>query len=286
MGAKPDISEVAWNSQAAEPLVRFMTAYLLKLEPFFLRTILENLRLSREGARMLSVVELVESVAQILKDNGNRELSIDIMIQQFSEKSNRPHPGHEQGLFALFGSLTMLYRISHPIDPRFILLRKPKTPWMTRSRRKTNEARLPIGILVGCFGRYTSEVMKFLSEELEPKPAENEAIDLYDSPLNIYVLIVIGRSQDISHLFQDDPMIEQDFYDTIIEFPFLGPRLEILQKYARSRRPRQFLDVWRDTRDPTQWLTIWVVVTIGGATVVFSIMQIVLAFIQTIKIFH
>lgn len=193
MGAKPDISEVAWNSQAAEPLVRFMTAYLLKLEPFFLRTILENLRLSREGARMLSVVELVESVAQILKDNGNRELSIDIMIQQFSEKSNRPHPGHEQGLFALFGSLTMLYRISHPIDPRFILLRKPKTPWMTRSRRKTNEARLPIGILVGCFGRYTSEVMKFLSEELEPKPAENEAIDLYDSPLNIYVLIVIGR---------------------------------------------------------------------------------------------
>lgn len=97
---------------------------------------------------------------------------------------------------------------------------------------------------------------------------------------------ICGQSQDISHLFQDDPMIEQDFYDTIIEFPFLGPRLEILQKYARSRRPRQFLDVWRDTRDPTQWLTIWVVVTIGGATVVFSIMQIVLAFIQTIKIFH
>lgn len=94
-----------------------------------------------------------------------------------------------------------------------------------------------------------------------------------------------GQKQQIGDILGDETLIEQDFYDNVIEFPFYGPELVRLQKYARSRKPRRYLDVWRDTRDPSQWLTLWLLVIIGGLSVLFSFLQTAASVIQAVRAF-
>lgn len=92
-----------------------------------------------------------------------------------------------------------------------------------------------------------------------------------------------GQPRQLSKIIDDDTLVEQDFYDNVVEFPFFGPELIRLQKYVRSRKPRQYLDVWRDTRDPFQWLTLWLLVIIGGLAMFFSFLQSIASVIQIVR---
>lgn len=83
-----------------------------------------------------------------------------------------------------------------------------------------------------------------------------------------------GHSKDICKVTDDDTFFEQAFYDSVIDFPHFGPRLEALQKYVSARKPRNIKDLWHDRRDPGQWVLIWIVLILTVVTILLSLVQI------------
>ncbi|CZR67625.1 uncharacterized protein PAC_17524 [Phialocephala subalpina] len=73
-------------------------------------------------------------------------------------------------------------------------------------------------------------------------------------------------------------------YYSGIKFPRLGTRLMELQSYVRHHSPSTFQELWNDRRQPAHaWWTFWVIILIGGLTIVFSL---IIGIIQTISEFH
>ncbi|KAL8892043.1 MAG: hypothetical protein Q9192_005669 [Flavoplaca navasiana] len=61
------------------------------------------------------------------------------------------------------------------------------------------------------------------------------------------------NSKDISVMSEDHTLYEQAFYDSVVDFPHYGPRLENLQRYVSARKSRNIKDLWQDRRDPERW---------------------------------
>ncbi|KAL8836425.1 MAG: hypothetical protein Q9170_002913 [Blastenia crenularia] len=414
MKLEPAIAGFSYHSPLARSVIQFMDRELLSMVQFDLRTVLEFLGLPLGEASADSVVMLVEKVACILKENENRSLSIDMMIQQLSRDHNQlehgtePAPGLRQGIFTLLGLLTMLYKTSHT-DPTEFFISQPRNEHVVTNHQELRNAELPIGTLIRFFGRFIPTVFDFGEVEVKNKVAEYDANYVCVSTLNAYLLTTIGRvkivwsdllsdhlsfdqysrtlhlfrfpsfcalnylheggssffdwfvshtcewildsdsdvsimdtrfnsreklraannsmhrevllsyrllfgqhkvsrdlfnkreniqassegimdpllvrlcgrAENAKSLFQDNSVAEQACYDTETEFPFFGPQLVHLQKYACAGKTRRFVDVWYDRRDPAQWLLVWVVVILGSLSLVLSFFQLLVAIIQT-----
>ena len=68
-------------------------------------------------------------------------------------------------------------------------------------------------------------------------------------------------------------LLEQDVYDVGLDFRLLGDRLLALQAFNTRQRPSRIRDLWRDRRDPLQWYTFWLVLFVGGFSLLLSICQ-------------
>ncbi|KAL8852064.1 MAG: hypothetical protein Q9221_002994 [Calogaya cf. arnoldii] len=89
-----------------------------------------------------------------------------------------------------------------------------------------------------------------------------------------------GHSKDISKLTDDNTFYEQAFYDSVVDFPHFGERLEVLQKYVSAKKSRNIKDLWRDRRDPEKWVLLWIVLIFTVVTIVLSMVQIFLGAYQ------
>ncbi|KAL8680265.1 MAG: hypothetical protein Q9224_006956, partial [Gallowayella concinna] len=78
----------------------------------------------------------------------------------------------------------------------------------------------------------------------------------------------------------DGSIDEQPFYDSNLDFPFYGERLEALQQYTRAVKARNLKEVWYDEREPEKWAVLWVAIMIGGASISLSLVQVILAAFQ------
>ncbi|KAL8671380.1 MAG: hypothetical protein Q9168_004128 [Polycauliona sp. 1 TL-2023] len=83
-----------------------------------------------------------------------------------------------------------------------------------------------------------------------------------------------GHSKSISKMTDDKAFYEQAFYDSVIDFPHYGRRLEVLQTYVSARKPRNVRDVWYDRRDPEKWILIWIFLILTVVTILLSLVQI------------
>ncbi|KAL9635754.1 MAG: hypothetical protein Q9204_002506 [Flavoplaca sp. TL-2023a] len=83
-----------------------------------------------------------------------------------------------------------------------------------------------------------------------------------------------GSSKDIADLTDSETLFEQAFYNSFIDFPHYGHRLEVLQKYVSARKSRNIKDLWQDRRDPERWALIWFVLILTVVTIVLSLVQI------------
>ncbi|KAH7397974.1 hypothetical protein BKA64DRAFT_54773 [Cadophora sp. MPI-SDFR-AT-0126] len=70
---------------------------------------------------------------------------------------------------------------------------------------------------------------------------------------------------------------EQDVYSKNLDFPVLGARLLKLEAFSLRQSPTKFRHVWRDFRSPFQWYTFWAVVIFAAVTLVFTMLQTLLA---------
>ncbi|KAF1961987.1 hypothetical protein CC80DRAFT_589442 [Byssothecium circinans] len=91
-----------------------------------------------------------------------------------------------------------------------------------------------------------------------------------------------------SHLFPASnlnitkTLIASEVYSVRDDFPRLGNRLLLLQRYNMSQQPSRVRDLWRDRRNPLQWYTFWAVLWIGGITIVLSLLQLLASLAQAI----
>lgn len=84
-------------------------------------------------------------------------------------------------------------------------------------------------------------------------------------------------------------------YSRITDFPILGPRLTLLQRYIELQNPSTIKMLWMDRRDLLRWYklsetivylanliryTFWAVAIIGGVGIVLSLGQFVLSAVQ------
>ncbi|KAL8982858.1 MAG: hypothetical protein Q9205_002759 [Flavoplaca limonia] len=83
-----------------------------------------------------------------------------------------------------------------------------------------------------------------------------------------------GQSRTIVQTTDDDTFYEQAFYDSVIDFPHYGHRLEELQRYVSARKSRNIKDLWQDRRDIERWVLIWYVLMLTIVTTVLALVQI------------
>lgn len=58
------------------------------------------------------------------------------------------------------------------------------------------------------------------------------------------------------------------------DFIFLGKRLLNVQRYVKGHKPRGFVSLWFDQRDPSNWWNLWAVIVLGGGALLFALISV------------
>ncbi|KAL8966240.1 MAG: hypothetical protein Q9183_003458 [Haloplaca sp. 2 TL-2023] len=392
----------AQGTAEVRPLISFLERELQKGLSVYYEPVLKYCGFPIGDLGAQSLVDLVTVVAKALWENEAKEFNMHMVLVIVRRKNNLPAwpddppkdppPAVGQGIFSLFGCLTLLYRIPNPPSEKTVLISEPINPLVFYQRKSLDDLLTPIGDLVGSFGefapRYENQERKSLSNW---PPKQKPSVDLSTSVVNAFVLKRIGKlkivwsdllsahlmydqhtrtltvfrfptfcalyyprasqrtlfdcifddrvwtrpgiseanrsmfrealltyrllfgqdtrsralfngeerkragadgnmdllllrlcgqKDNISSLVMDASISEQAFYDSVVDFPFFGRRLEILERYARSRKPRGLADLWYDRRDPGQWALVWVFLIVGAIAIILSLVQIGLAAAQ------
>lgn len=69
----------------------------------------------------------------------------------------------------------------------------------------------------------------------------------------------------------------REVYDARADFPILSPKLKSIQIYMEGIQPGRASSMWHDRRDLRLWYTIWVVLIIGGISIIQSSISIVIS---------
>ena len=69
---------------------------------------------------------------------------------------------------------------------------------------------------------------------------------------------------------------ELNNYDASGDFSFLGSRLLHVQKYCARQNPTRWTEIFWDQRHKQQWITLWAAITIGSASVILSLLQVII----------
>lgn len=140
---------------------------------------------------------------------------------------------------------------------------EPESTLADANRSMFREALLSYRLL---FGQNFDSRSLFRSQEMKRASSNGYTDQL--------LVRLCGSSDEIGLLTDDDTFYEQPFYDSVIDFPHFGPRLEFLQKYISTRKSGNIKDLWQDRRDPERWVLIWVVLMLTIVTIVLSLVQI------------
>lgn len=69
----------------------------------------------------------------------------------------------------------------------------------------------------------------------------------------------------------------RETYDANSQFPILSGRLKTIQDYIEGIQPSRTASLWNDRRDLRLWYTIWVVLIIGGISIVQASLGLILS---------
>lgn len=120
----------------------------------------------------------------------------------------------------------------------------------------------------------TGDVDPFL-RTLCTEPLSRGFLCFQNSNANLPSALFPSSNVDINGM-----LMESDTYSAQDDFPVFGSRMLALQSYNLRQRPSRVKDLWRDRRKPLQWYTFWIVLWLGGATIVMGILQILLSAAQ------
>ncbi|KAL8682889.1 MAG: hypothetical protein Q9186_001135 [Xanthomendoza sp. 1 TL-2023] len=228
-----------------------------------------------------SVVDLIERVmATIVAENMDREISMDKIVKLLRTQNGLPIPREKptwdvrQGMFRLLGRITMLYEIPDPPSHLHLNLQKPLDPRVLFPKKPINEAGAPLGQLMAGFGEFVpamKRITPFKRETWLPKQPEPCYLDI--NILNFSTLTRVAKINVVWSNLMSEHLSELDF-------PFYWRRLEAIQQYTKTVKARNLKEVWYDERDPEKWAVLWLAIMIGGAAIILSFVQVILAAFQ------
>lgn len=79
-----------------------------------------------------------------------------------------------------------------------------------------------------------------------------------------------------------DNLVEKESYYLPRDFPMLRYRISVLQRQLSISTPRTWMQLWRDKRDSSGWLTFWAVIIFGVFGSLMAFLQVLLQFIQMV----
>lgn len=69
----------------------------------------------------------------------------------------------------------------------------------------------------------------------------------------------------------------REMYDADSQFPILSGRLKVIQDYMEGIQPSRITSLWNDRRDLRLWYTVWVVLIIGGISIIQAAVGLILS---------
>lgn len=148
----------------------------------------------------LNMVRLVEMVATFVREETGREFSINMVYRAVCLKNGvelaDPEPSNNirQGLFCLFGHLTMLFTVPRDLSDTHLEILKPFNRLVFLRQKPIEDTALPVGGLLGGFGRFVSRPKKKRPDSISNWPAKRpKSVDLATSVINVYALTEVGK---------------------------------------------------------------------------------------------
>ena len=194
-----------YSEESAEvrPLMNFLERELQKRRPVYYEPVLKYCGFPTGDLGAQSVVDLVCAVAMALWGNEDKEFNMYMVLGIVRRRNNLPASPDDppkdpplevgQGIFSLFGCLTMLYRIPNlPTDT--LLISEPINPLVFFPKKSLDDLLTSIGDLVGIFGEFVPRYKKPKKKSLSDWPPQQPpSIDLSTSLVNAFVLKKIGK---------------------------------------------------------------------------------------------
>ena len=91
------------------------------------------------------------------------------------------------------------------------------------------------------------------------------------------------KGEPVYQRILDSPV--QSSYSAREDFPFFGKRLLGVQEFIIRRNPSDLLTLYYDRRDPLRFYTLWIVVFVGGVSILLSLLQLGLVTAQVVQEF-
>jgi hypothetical protein len=124
------------------------------------------------------------------------------------------------------------------------------------------------GGMTGRAYAFESRTVKRLLQVYLSTPAPQPMLKIYGRPEeNTTIGKLVGNPGICNHdiLFHMQgilmyPYQEDELFD---DFPYFGDRIRLLTIRLREQKPRTLKQIWRDSRDTTQWWAFWLILIIG-----------------------
>jgi hypothetical protein len=69
-------------------------------------------------------------------------------------------------------------------------------------------------------------------------------------------------------------------------YPTFGKRLRDLKDYLDRQKPRTLKQIFKDRRDTVSYITFWVVIVVGGLSIILTLISIAVSSAQTVAAFE
>ncbi|KAL8661629.1 MAG: hypothetical protein Q9202_005395 [Teloschistes flavicans] len=183
-----------------QPLIEFFETSFQKNESELYQPVREYCGFAHEADIHEAGVQLVETVADIMRQNIDRQISIDKVIREVSERKGQSinrdalPAAVRQGMFGLFGLVTLLYTVPDSTSTTHISISAPRYPFVAPEKKIIEDFAGPLGELIGSFGQFTP-LPRGKESNSTPRewPKAPKSQVLSTSVVNIDVLIKVSK---------------------------------------------------------------------------------------------
>ncbi|KAL8774590.1 MAG: hypothetical protein Q9209_000963 [Squamulea sp. 1 TL-2023] len=231
------IVDITLDSDAINPLVVVLEQGLQDRVQDFYQPILDSCGFDLTDDKADSIITLVEAVAGYIRNETERQFNINSVYEAMCKKNGKVTKAGNipinvrQGLFSLFGYLTMLFDTPNfknpsPRERSFsattLAILEPFNPLILMTEKPIDHTNKEIGRLLGSFGDFVPRPKKKpLASIRQWPPKQPDSLELSTSVMNIYALTNIGKIKLIwSDLFGAHLMFDNDKRTlTLFRFP-------------------------------------------------------------------
>ncbi|KAL8783049.1 MAG: hypothetical protein Q9213_004896 [Squamulea squamosa] len=188
------------NLPATRPFIAYLEQGLQDRVEDFFQPILDNCGFNRSDDTADSIISLVEVVANYIKNETEREFSMDDVYEALCAKNGvaieagKIPVNVKQGMLCLFGYLTMLFNIPKAFSDDTLDISEPRNPLIMSTQRPIENTGHAIGRLLNTFVSIVPRpTKKPLPSVNNWHPRQLRSLELSTSVMNVHAFTKIGK---------------------------------------------------------------------------------------------